>query len=250
MRRPLIAGNWKLNGSRESALELAADLISGSADLSADLLVCPSFTLLNPVREALAGSPVALGAQNVSAESSGAFTGEVSAAMLAEAGCAYAIIGHSERRTLYAEQDRELAAKVLQALSASLTPILCVGESLAEREQERQEAVVQQQLDAALGELETTAIAKCVIAYEPVWAIGTGRSASPQDAQAVHASIRAWLGGLSESLAPSVRLLYGGSVKPDSASALFEQTDIDGALVGGASLNASDFLAIARAAAS
>lgn len=248
MRRPLIAGNWKLNGSRDSATALATEVAAASSEIDVDLLVCPSFTLLAPVQSALGSSCVALGAQNLSAHESGALTGEVSAQMVSEAGCRYVIIGHSERRGLFGEQDSDVAAKVQRALAQSLVPIVCVGESLDERDAGRELAVVSRQLDSALGALDSTALANCVVAYEPVWAIGTGRSASPEQAQAVHAAMREWLIGREAGAGNTVRLLYGGSVKPDNARALFAQRDIDGALIGGASLDAADFLAIARAA--
>ncbi|MEM9604567.1 MAG: triose-phosphate isomerase [Pseudomonadota bacterium] len=249
MRTPLIAGNWKLNGSRVAARALASELADANPVGEVELLVCPSFTLLSAVHDVLDGSPVVLGAQNLASEPKGAFTGEVSGDMLVECGCRYVIVGHSERRTLFGESDADVARKVAQALASGLTPIVCVGESLAERDSGRAPDVVRGQLDGALSGLSDAQLAACVLAYEPVWAIGTGRSATPDQAQSVHADMRAWLSARSASAAHAVRALYGGSVKPDNAGALFSQPDIDGALVGGASLVGQDFLAIARAAA-
>ncbi|MEM7379077.1 MAG: triose-phosphate isomerase [Pseudomonadota bacterium] len=249
MRTPLIAGNWKLNGNLVAARALASEIVDAGQLGEVDLLVCPSFTLLSAVNNVLSGSSVALGAQNLSGQPEGAFTGEVSGDMLAECGCAFVIVGHSERRTLFGETDADVSRKVDQALASGLTPIVCVGESLAERDDGRAFEVVRRQLDGALSDVSDAQLEACVLAYEPVWAIGTGRSASPEQAQAVHAEMRDWLSRRGESIARAVRTLYGGSVKPDNAGALFAQPDVDGALVGGASLVGQDFLAIARAAA-
>ena len=245
MRRPLVAGNWKMHGSRARARRLAAAVAAGRDGAgAAELLVCPPSVHLVDVAEALAGSSVALGAQNVCDQDQGAATGEVSGDMLREMGCGYAIAGHSERRRDYAESDGLIAARVQGALRHGLVPILCVGETLEEREAGATEAVLGRQLTAVLERVGVAGLAGAVVAYEPVWAIGTGRTATPDQAQQAHAFLRAQLG----SEAKTVRILYGGSVKASNAAELFAQPDIDGGLVGGASLDAEEFLAIARAA--
>jgi triosephosphate isomerase len=248
MRQPLVAGNWKMNGSKASNAALLDGVKAGlpSVDRAA-LVVCPPFVYLEQVAEALRGTPIALGAQNVSHEPSGAFTGEVSAAMLKDMGCAYVIVGHSERRSYYGEDDLLVAKKFAAVRAAGMKPILCVGETLEERENNVTEAVVARQL-AAVIELEgAAALQDGVIAYEPVWAIGTGRTATPQQAQDVHAFIRGRIAAIDEAVAEKVQILYGGSVKGSNAEELFGQQDIDGGLIGGASLNADEFLAIGRA---
>ena len=246
MRRPLVAGNWKMHGSRAKARELALAVAAGSAGAeAAELLVCPPSVHLVDVAQALAGSEVALGAQNVCDRDQGAATGEVSGDMLREIGCRYAIVGHSERRRDYAESDVLVAARVEGALRHGLTPILCLGETLEEREAGATEAVLGRQLSAVLDRVGSDGLGRAVLAYEPVWAIGTGRTASPEQAQQAHAFLRRQLG----QAAAGVRILYGGSVKASNAADLFAQPDIDGGLVGGASLEAADFLAIAGAAA-
>jgi triosephosphate isomerase (TIM) len=227
----LVAGNWKMHGSRGSIAALLDELAKANPQGSA---VCAPFPYLAQVAERLRGSAIAWGAQNVSEHAQGAYTGEVSAAMLAEFGCRYAIVGHSERRQLYGETDAQVAAKFAAAKKGGLTPILCVGETLAEREAGRTEEVVGRQLAAVQFE-------QAVLAYEPVWAIGTGKVASPEQAQAVHAFLR-------KRVAADTPILYGGSVKPDNAAAIFAMPDVDGGLIGGASLVAKDFLAIAKAA--
>ncbi|MGV6859496.1 MAG: triose-phosphate isomerase [bacterium] len=249
MRKILVAGNWKLNGSLASNQELVAGVLEGMDGVTGcDVAVCPPFPYLAQVEGVLAGSAVQLGAQDVSDQVSGAFTGEVSADMLKELNCAYVIVGHSERRALYAEDDAFTARKFAAARAAGLTPILCVGETLEEREGGIMESVIARQLDAVL-ELEgVEAFSDAVIAYEPVWAIGTGKTASPQQAQDVHAFIRSKLAGLDGNVAANVQILYGGSVKPGNAAELFACEDIDGGLIGGASLNAGDFLGICTAA--
>ena len=248
-RRPLIAGNWKLNGTRESAVSLATAISNASVTASADVLVCPAFVHLADVQGVLADSAVSLGAQNCAVEQSGAFTGEVSASMLLEFGCQYVIVGHSERRALFGESSEQVALRCVAARTAGLTPVLCVGETLEEREGGQVESVVGAQLDALLAIEGVAAFGELVVAYEPVWAIGTGKTATPDQAQAVHALIRQKIAGLDETIAASLRILYGGSVKPDNAATLFAQADIDGALVGGAALDADSFLAICQAAA-
>jgi triosephosphate isomerase len=250
MRQPLVAGNWKMNGSREMARELVSEILAGAASVSgASLVVCPTMLHLAEVAAAVAGGPVAVGSQNVCDQSgSGAFTGEVAAEMLAEYGCSYAIVGHSERRSYYGDTDESVALRFAAARKGGLKPILCVGETLDERESGVTEEVVGRQLDAVIDLEGVAALADGVIAYEPVWAIGTGRTASPEQAQAVHAFIRGRIAAHDPSVAEKVQILYGGSMKPDNAAELMAQPDIDGGLIGGASLKAADFLAIAKAA--
>ncbi|EHQ52426.1 Triose-phosphate isomerase [Ectothiorhodospira sp. PHS-1] len=249
MRRPLVAGNWKLNGSRNANQTLMQALVGPVSELGkVDVAVCPPFVYLEQVAGLCRDGGIALGAQDVSDQDSGAFTGEVSGDMLREMGCTCVIVGHSERRTLYGEDDAFTARKFAAARRHGLTPILCVGELLEEREAGVTESVVARQLDAVLAVEGIEALADAVIAYEPVWAIGTGRTATPEQAQAVHAFIRARLADRDPAVARKVRILYGGSVKADNAAELFAQPDIDGGLIGGASLKASDFLAICKAA--
>ena len=249
-RNRLVAGNWKMHGSMAASRELVADLLDGvSGDSSARMLLCPSYVYLSEVSEWLAGSSIALGAQNLSEETSpGAFTGEVAVRMLTDVGCEYAIVGHSERRTLYGESDKRVAAKFQAAQSQNLTPILCVGESLEERDGGRTENVIRRQLDAVLDAAGADAFGNAVVAYEPIWAIGTGRTALPEQAQEVHAHIRAMIGARDATIASGLTIVYGGSVKGANAQELFAMDDIDGGLVGGASLKAEEFLAIYRAA--
>jgi len=248
MRQTLVAGNWKLNGSLESIKQLVAGILAGAGDTgNTQIAVCPPFVYIPLVSNLVADSKVALGSQDVSDQTSGAFTGEVSGPMLNDFKCTYAIVGHSERRALYGEDDAFTARKFAAARGVGLTPILCVGETLEEREQGITEAVVARQLDAVI-ELEgIESLGYAVIAYEPVWAIGTGKTASPQQAQDVHAFIRGKLAGLNQGIADKVQILYGGSVKGSNAEELFAMDDIDGGLIGGASLDAGDFLAICRA---
>ncbi|WP_412067437.1 triose-phosphate isomerase [Rubrivirga sp. IMCC43871] len=240
----LVAGNWKMNLDLDEAVRLAAEVVRLSGDDAADVgvAVCPPTVWLEAVAERVAGSPIALGAQNVHPADSGAYTGEVSAAMLRGVGADYAIVGHSERRALFGETSAFVAEKVRAAQAGGLTPILCVGETLEEREAGGAEETVVAQLAASMDGVEGGPL---VVAYEPVWAIGTGRTASPEQAQAVHAAIRAWL---SRRGLGATKLQYGGSVKPGNAADLFAQPDIDGALVGGASLDAPSFAAIVAAA--
>lgn len=250
MRKYLVAGNWKMNGRTVENAALLDGIVSAAPDPdSVQLLVCPPFPYLSGVAERLSGSAVALGAQNVSEHAAGAFTGETAASMLKDVGCRYVIVGHSERRTLMGESSEQVAAKFAAALSEELVPILCVGETLEEREAEETVAVIDRQLAAVLDRVGIAAFANAVIAYEPVWAIGTGMTASPEQAQDVHRHIRGVLESHDAALAAAVQILYGGSVKGDNAAGLFEKPDIDGGLIGGASLKAQDFLAIADAAA-
>jgi len=238
-RSRLVAGNWKMHGSRAFSSALLDALIAGlGRESRVEVAVCPPFPYLQQASEQLHGTTVALGAQNVSEHAQGAYTGEVSAAMLKEFGCRYAIVGHSERRQLYGESDAQVAAKFRAVQAAEVTPILCVGETLQEREAGRTEEIVSRQLGAIL---KGTDFGNAVLAYEPVWAIGTGRNATPEQAQAVHAFLRA-------RLSPGVRILYGGSVKATNAAAIFAMPDVDGGLIGGASLVAKEFLEIVRAA--
>lgn len=248
-RTPLVAGNWKMHGSLAANADLLAELVKGAPSFGrAEVAVCVPFPYLAQAQTALSATPVAWGAQNLSEHASGAYTGEVSVAMLGDFGCRYVIVGHSERRALYGESDVLVAAKTKAAIAASLCPIVCVGETLAERESGVTAEVVRRQLAAVIDAVGAGGIARSVIAYEPVWAIGTGRTASPAQAQEVHALIRAQIADADAALAQSVRVLYGGSVKPGNARELFAQDDIDGGLIGGASLVAADFLAICAAA--
>ena len=247
-RVPLIAGNWKMHGVRREAVALARELarrLPHSADRQ--VVVAPPFTALEPVRDALAGTAIQLAAQNVHWEPKGAYTGEISVPMVREAGCMHVIIGHSERRQYFGELDELVNRRLHAVLAGGLTPILCVGETLQEREAEATDAVVGHQVEAGLAGLRSEQIAACIIAYEPVWAIGTGRTATPGQAQEVHHAIRRQLIGLgSGTTAERVRILYGGSVKPDNVDALMAEPDIDGALVGGASLDATSFTRIVQ----
>jgi triosephosphate isomerase len=247
MRKKLIAGNWKMHGSLAENAALLAALKPALAGIEA--VVCVPFPYLAQAQAELAGSSIAWGAQNVSEQAKGAFTGEVSASMLLDFGCTYVIVGHSERRSLYGESDELVAKKYLAAQAAGLTPILCVGESLAERESGVTEAVVARQLDAVINAAGVVSLAKAVVAYEPVWAIGTGKTASPEQAQAVHAFIRGKIAALDADVADQLVIQYGGSVKAANAAELMVQSDIDGGLIGGASLVADEFIAICRAAA-
>jgi triosephosphate isomerase len=249
MRQKFIAGNWKMYTTAATARELASAVVRGlGAESRVAVAVCPPFPYLLPVAEVLRGSPVALGAQDVYCETEGAFTGEVSPAMLLDVGCRYVIVGHSERRHILHEDDQFINRKVRAALAAGLHVILCVGETLAEREGNRTEAVLDAQLSGGLAGLTADRLADLVIAYEPVWAIGTGRNATPEQAQDAHAFIRRRVGQMfGEKAASALPIQYGGSVKPENAAALLGQPDVDGALVGGASLKADSFLAIVRA---
>lgn len=251
MRGYLVAGNWKMHGSTAQNMALVDGILAGadSAD-TIELLVCPPFPYLAAIAASLRGSGVSVGAQTLSEHEKGAYTGEVSGSMLRDVGCDYVIVGHSERRALMGENSELVAAKFETALDCGLIPILCVGETLQERETGRTQAVVDEQLDAVLGRSGIEAFADAVIAYEPVWAIGTGMTASPEQAQDVHRHIREKLAADMSQVAAGIRILYGGSVKGDNAEGLFSKPDIDGGLIGGASLKAADFLAIAAAARS
>lgn len=249
MRRPFVAGNWKMHGSRDENAQLLDGLLQSlPAQTSADIAVCPPFVYLWEIARLLKSSVVALGAQSVCAEAVGAFTGEVSAAMLRDVGCTYVIVGHSERRAIYREDDALVARKFLAAQSQSLVPILCVGETLEERDRGQTTSVVSRQLAAVLDVAGVAALANAVVAYEPVWAIGTGKTATPEQAQEVHAHIRAEVAKLDAKIAAQLRILYGGSVKAANAREIFAMPDVDGGLIGGASLKADEFLKICAAA--
>ena len=246
MRRPLVAGNWKMHGTRASAEALVA-AVAAKLPSAADAAVLPPFPYVAALI-AQHGTRLAFGAQDLSEHAQGAYTGEVSAAMLKDIGCTYVLAGHSERRQYHAESDDLVARKLVAAQGAGLVPILCVGETLDERDGGATESVIARQLDAVVARAGIASFANAVVAYEPVWAIGTGRTASPEQAQAVHKFIRDKLAALDGTIAGSLRLLYGGSVKPSNAAELFGQPDVDGGLIGGASLVAEDFLAICVAA--
>jgi triosephosphate isomerase (TIM) len=246
MRRKLVVGNWKMHGSRPANAELLAALLGGRP-YAADVAVCVPFVFLSETAATLAGSDLRWGAQDISSHEQGAYTGEVSAAMLAECGCRYAIVGHSERRAYHGESDALVAEKAQAALARGVTPIVCVGETLAQRDAGETETVVKRQLSVVIHQLAHCA-SEVVVAYEPVWAIGTGRTATPEQAQAVHHVLRAQLQAAT-GRGDAMKILYGGSVKADNAATLFAQPDIDGGLIGGASLKAADFIAICRAAA-
>jgi len=248
MRARFVAGNWKMNGSLRANMGLLDALKAGlKKSENLEYAVCAPFPYLGQVSAALSGSAIAWGAQNISEHDAGAYTGEVSGAMLKEFGCRFAIVGHSERRALYGEDDARVAAKFIAAKHAGLTPILCVGETLEQRERGETDSVVGRQLDAVVAAAGAAALAGAVLAYEPVWAIGTGRNATPQQAQEVHVFARARLAARDKALA-GLTILYGGSVKPGNAKDLFAMPDIDGGLIGGASLVAEDFIAICAAA--
>jgi triosephosphate isomerase len=247
-RVPLLAGNWKMHGTRAEATALAGALAKSVGTVSGrEVLIAPPYTALEAARQAIAGTRILLGAQNVHGEPKGAFTGEICAAMLVEAGCTHVIVGHSERRQYFGETDASVNARIRGALAANLVPIVCVGETLAERKAGTTAAIVERQVRGGLAGLDAAAVGRCVMAYEPVWAIGTGRTATPAHAQDVHKAIRSLLADLAgAAVANGVRILYGGSVKPDNVDALMAEADIDGALVGGASLDAASFTRIVQ----
>src|SRR5215469_1822665 len=249
MRRPIVAGNWKMHGSRSETARLIEDLLGGCPESpEAAGVICPPFVYLYEAWRLLRDSALSLGAQDVCADTHGAFTGEISAAMLKDVGCEYVIVGHSERRLLYRESDQLVARKFGTAHSKGVIPILCVGEQLADRDAGRTEEVIARQLDAVLELCGAGALGQGVIAYEPVWAIGTGRTATPEQAQEVHAFIRGRIAARDAKIAAATRILYGGSVKAGDAAELFNMPDVDGGLIGGASLKAEEFLTILAAA--
>ncbi|TWT80095.1 Triosephosphate isomerase [Planctomycetes bacterium CA13] len=248
-RQTIIAGNWKMNMRCDNAVALAKGVVAAVGETpSVEVILCPPSVYLSEVGDAVAGSAVSLGAQNLYAAEDGAFTGEVNAAMLSDVGCGYVILGHSERRTLMGETDADVSKKLHAALAGNLVPIVCVGESLEEREADDTEKVIERQINGSLAGLDEVRAAGIVVAYEPIWAIGTGKTASPEQAEAVHAFIRKELGKMfGEDVAAQIRIQYGGSVKPSNAKELLGQTNIDGALVGGASLKVEDFAGIISA---
>ena len=250
MRKRLVAGNWKMHGNRAANAALLEAIVGGTADYADDVecSVCVPYPYLVQVADRLRGTALACGAQNVSEYAQGAYTGEVSAAMLADCGCRYVIVGHSERRQLYGESDAQVAAKFAAVRAAGMAAILCVGETLAERDAGKTESTVARQLDAVLSGAGAGAFANAVLAYEPVWAIGTGRNATPEQARDVHAFLRGRIAEQDVGVAKALRILYGGSVKAANAAALFAMPEVDGGLIGGASLVAAEFLAIVRAA--
>lgn len=249
MRQKLVAGNWKMNGRLETNAQLLAAITAEVSKMQGvSAAVCVPYPYLAQVESQLTGTVVSWGAQNLSEHASGAYTGEVNASMLQDFACRYVLVGHSERRSLYGESSELVAEKFAVALAAGLTPILCVGETLEERESGRTMQVVGEQMDAVLKRVGVAAFSKAVVAYEPVWAIGTGKTATSAQAEEVHAAIRAQIAKADAKVAASLQILYGGSVKPSNAAELFGMPDIDGGLIGGASLVADDFLAICRAA--
>jgi triosephosphate isomerase len=252
MRRKFVAGNWKMNTTFQSAQSLAREVASAVAvsNPNVDVAVCPPFPFLWPVQQVLAGSPVTLGAQNAYHEKSGAFTGETSIDMLLDLGCQWVILGHSERRQLFGETDASINRKIAAAIDRGLGIIFCIGEVLEDRQSNRTESVLGTQLEGGLAGFTSAQLQKFVIAYEPVWAIGTGVTASPQQAEETHAYIRSWIARrFDATLADGLRIQYGGSVKPDNAKEILSQPNVDGALVGGASLKSDQFLGIVNAAA-
>ncbi len=248
MRQAMVAGNWKMNGSSDFVSELITGLKAGIGDVSAEVAICPPFVYLSAAADAIAGSPIKLGAQNMCDQDKGAFTGEVAGPMLKDIGCEYVIIGHSERRTLYGETDEVCATKYGAVLKNGLKPIFCIGETLDQRESGVTNDVIARQIDAILDSDGVASLANAVLAYEPVWAIGTGKTATPDQAQEVHAFIRGKIAALDAGVAEGLRILYGGSMNPGNAAELIAQPDIDGGLIGGASLKADDFLTICKAA--
>ncbi|MDD2724862.1 MAG: triose-phosphate isomerase [Methylovulum sp.] len=244
MRQSLVIGNWKMNGTRASAELLAQGILAGLGDNKAGIAVCAPYIYLPSVGEIINDSRLALGAQNVADKASGAYTGEISAAMLSEFGCKYALVGHSERRSYYGDTDASVAARFCQAQTQNIIPVLCIGETLEQREQEQTFNVIDGQLDAVIDLAGIEAFNHAVVAYEPVWAIGTGKTATDEQAQEVHQHIRQYIAAKNQAIADKIQILYGGSAKPDNAKGLFAMPDIDGGLIGGASLDAESFLKI------
>ncbi|MCK5831076.1 MAG: triose-phosphate isomerase [Methylococcales bacterium] len=244
MRQSLVMGNWKMNGSRSEGLALANAIAAGLKDGDKGIAVCVPYVYLSDVQGATKNTPLALGGQNVADQESGAYTGEISAAMLKECGCTYALVGHSERRSYYGDTDESVATRFCQAQKESVIPVLCIGETLEERESDTTFSVIDRQLNAVIDMAGIDALANSVIAYEPVWAIGTGKTATDDQAQEVHQYIRQQIAAKSQVVADKIQILYGGSVKPDNAKAIFAMPDIDGGLIGGASLDAASFLTI------
>ncbi len=244
MRQSLVIGNWKMNGTRASAQALAQGIIAGLGTSNAALAICVPYLHIPDISQVVSGTQLALGSQNIADKAAGAFTGEISASMLAEFGCQYALVGHSERRSYYGDTDATVAARFAQAQEQNIIPVLCVGETLEEREQDQTFQVINKQLDAVIDVAGVAAFSRAVVAYEPVWAIGTGKTASDEQAQEVHSHIRKYFADKDQAIADKLQILYGGSAKPDNAKGLFAMPDIDGGLIGGASLDAESFLKI------
>ena len=244
MRRSLVIGNWKMNGTLASAQLLAKGIIAGLGSADADIAVCVPYIYLPAINELVKDTALGLGSQNIADKASGAYTGEISASMLKEFNTQYALVGHSERRSYYGDTDASVAARYVQAQEQGIIPVLCVGETLEQREQDQTFAVINEQLDAVINLAGIASLSKAVIAYEPVWAIGTGKTATDEQAQEVHQYIRQYIAAKDQAIADKVQILYGGSAKPDNAKGLFAQPDIDGGLIGGASLEAESFLKI------
>ncbi|MCX7099327.1 MAG: triose-phosphate isomerase [Methylococcales bacterium] len=244
MRRSLVVGNWKMNGTRASAESLAKGIIAGLGSDHADIAVCAPYVYLPFLADLVKGSALALGSQNVADKASGAYTGEISASMLKELDIRYALVGHSERRSYYGDTNESVAARFSEAQTQGIIPVLCVGETLEQREQDQTFAVINEQLDAVIDLVGIAALSASVIAYEPVWAIGTGKTASDEQAQEVHYYIRQYIAAKDQAIADKIQILYGGSAKPENAKGLFAMPDIDGGLIGGASLDAESFLKI------
>ncbi len=247
MRQSLVMGNWKMNGSRSEGIKLANAIVAGLKEGDQGIAICVPAVYLSDIEREIKNTPLALGGQNVADHASGAYTGEISAFMLKECGCEYALVGHSERRSYYGDTNESVAARFCQAQKEGIIPVLCIGETLEERESDTTFAVIDKQLNAVIDMAGIDALASSVIAYEPVWAIGTGKTASDEQAQEVHKYIREQIAAKSQSVADKIQILYGGSVKPDNAKAIFAMPDIDGGLIGGASLDAASFLAIYQA---
>lgn len=246
MRKPFVAGNWKMNGSKASNNTLLKTILTELTDTNVQVAVFPPTIFIPQVEQILSTTVISWGAQNVSAETSGAFTGEISAAMLLEFGCRYVLVGHSERRQLFGETNQTVAKKFLKASQSGLHPVLCVGETLEQRQQNQTEQIIQQQVNTVLELAPINSLTQALIAYEPVWAIGTGVNASPEQAQEVHAFIRQLLAEKDKEIANQLRIIYGGSVKATNAKSLFAMPDIDGGLIGGASLDAKEFIEIIK----
>jgi triosephosphate isomerase (TIM) len=246
MRRSLVVGNWKMNGTKASAEELAKGIVAGLENDIADIAVCVPYVFIPDIFKILSNTRLALGAQNVADKASGAYTGEISGAMLKEYGCRYVLVGHSERRTYYGDTDDSVADRFCQAQTQDIIPVLCIGETLTEREQDKTFDVIKTQLDVVIEKVGILAFNNAVIAYEPVWAIGTGRTATDEQAQEVHAFIRKYIAAKDQAISDKIQILYGGSAKPENAKGLFSMPDIDGGLIGGASLDAESFLKIYR----
>ena len=244
MRQSLVIGNWKMNGTRASAQALAQGIIAGLGTSNAALAICVPYLHIPDISQVVSGTQLALGSQNIADKAAGAFTGEISASMLAEFGCQYALVGHSERRSYYGDTDATVAGRFAQAQEHNIIPVLCVGETLEEREQDQTFQVINKQLDAVIDVAGVAAFSRAVVAYEPVWAIGTGKTASDEQAQEVHSHIRKYFADKDQAIADKLQILYGGSAKPDNAKGLFAMPDIDGGLIGGASLDAESFLKI------